>query len=145
MAIGAGVRPVTSTSPTVKQTSHRLVCDTLRGVLRRLAQTGPGALEEIDSMLYRVSAVVYTLLLDHPIDRRGRCRSCRRPGTILGLRRRPCRIHLKASYWLLCQPDDALLLSHLADDLGLTTVPGAGTPQPRTDSGGSLVITGSRS
>ena len=112
---------------TVKQTNHRLVCDALRGVLRRLAQAGPGAVEEIDSMLYRVSAVVYTLLLVHPIDRRGRCRSCRRPGTIIGLRRRPCRIHLKASYWLRCQPNDAILLSHLADELGLGTAPGAGT------------------
>lgn len=133
---------MTSNSLTVNQTSHRLVCDALRGVLRQLTQVGPDAVEEIGSILYRVSAVVYTLLLDHPIDRRGRCRSCRRPGTIIGLRRRPCRIYLKASYWLLRQPDAAILLSHLADDLGLTTVPGTGTPQPSTNPGESLVITG---
>ncbi len=131
-------------NPTVNQTSHRLVCDALRGVLRQATQAGPGAVEEIGSMLYRVSAVVYTLLLDHPIDRRGRCRSCRRPGAIIGLRRRPCRIYLKANYWLLRQPDEVILFSHLADDLGLSTAPapGVGTPQPPTNSGGSLVITG---
>lgn len=138
------MRPVTSNSLTVNQTSHRLVCDALRGVLRHLAPAGPGAVEEIGSIPYRVSAVLYTLLLDHPIDRWGRCRSCRRPGAIIGLRRRPCRIYLKASYWLLRQPDEAILRSHLADDLGLSTAPalGAETPQPPTNLGGSLVITG---
>jgi hypothetical protein len=131
-------------SLTVNQTTHRLVCEALRGVLRQFAQAGPGAVEEIGSVLYRVSAVVYTLLLDHPIDGRGRCRSCRRSGTIIGLRRRPCRIYLKASYWLLCQPHEAILRSHLADDLGLSTAPAPGeqAPQPPTNSGGSLVITG---
>lgn len=135
---------LTMNSLTVNQTTHRLVCEALRGVLRPLAQAGPDAVDEIGSILYRVSAVVYTLLLDHPIDRRGRCRSCRRPGAIVGLRRRPCRIYLKASYWLLRQPDGPILFSHLADDLGLGTAPasGAGVPQPPTNSGGSLVITG---
>jgi hypothetical protein len=107
---------VTSTGWTVDQTRQRLVCDLLREVLR---QAGPGAVEKVDSVLYRASAVLYLLLLDHPIDRWGRCRSCPRPGAMIGFRRRPCRIHLRASYWLLRQPDNAMLLSHLADDLGL--------------------------
>ncbi|MGH3888482.1 MAG: hypothetical protein ACRDSZ_18295 [Pseudonocardiaceae bacterium] len=111
------MRPVTSTGWTADQTSHRLACDVLRGVLRRVGRAGPGVVEGVDSILYRVSAVLLMLLLDHPIDRRGRCRSCRRPGAMIGLRRRPCRIHLRASYWLLRQPDQAMLLPQLADDL----------------------------
>lgn len=136
----AGVRPVTS-SQTVHQANYRLVCDVLRGVLRQLTQAEPGAVEKIGSIWYRASAVLYLLLLEHPIDRWGRCRSCRRCGPIVGLRRRPCRIYLKASYWLLRLPDAALVVSHLADDLGLRTAPGAGTAQPPTSFGGFLVIT----
>ncbi|MGH4005432.1 MAG: hypothetical protein ACRDSO_15150 [Pseudonocardiaceae bacterium] len=122
---------MTSTGWTVDQTRQRLVCNLLRGVLR---QAGPGAVEGVDAILYRVSAVLYLLLLDHPIDRRGRCRSCPRPGAVIGFRRRPCRIHLRASYWLLRQPDNAMLLSHLADDLGLGTAPppGVGRPSDRS-------------
>jgi hypothetical protein len=104
---------------TVEQTSHRLVCDALREVLRRPPQDEPGVLGEIDSIRYRACAVLYTLLLDHPLNRQGRCRCCRRSGAMIGLRRRPCRIHLRASYWLLRQPDEALLPWHLADELGL--------------------------
>jgi len=63
---------LTMNSLTVNQTTHRLVCEALRGVLRQFTQAGPGAVEEIGSVPYRVSAVLYTLLLDHPIDRRGR-------------------------------------------------------------------------
>ncbi|MGH3823238.1 MAG: hypothetical protein ACRDRA_10450 [Pseudonocardiaceae bacterium] len=48
------VQPVTS-SLTVTQTRHRLVCDALRAVLRQLAQAGPGTVKETGSMLYRVS------------------------------------------------------------------------------------------
>ncbi len=40
------MRPVTSSSLTVNQASHRLVCDALRGVLRQVAQAGPDAAEE---------------------------------------------------------------------------------------------------
>ncbi len=115
------MRPVTSTSWTVDQTSHRLVCDALRQILRQGTQTGPGAVEDVGSMLYQVSAVLYQLLLDHPIDQRGRCRSCRRPGARIAFRRRCCLIHLRASHWLLHQPDKAMLLGRLADELGLGT------------------------
>ncbi|MGH3811150.1 MAG: hypothetical protein ACRDUV_01680 [Pseudonocardiaceae bacterium] len=122
---------MTSMGWTVDQTRQRLVCDLLREVLR---QARPGAVEGVGSILYRVSAVLYLLLLDHPVDRRGRCRACPRPGAVIGFRRRPCRIHLRASYWLLRQPDNAMLLSHLADDLGLGTArpPGAGSPPDRS-------------
>ena len=109
---------MSSTGWTVDQTSHRLVCDLLRGALRQTADAGPSAVEEISPILYRASAVLYLLLIDHPVDQRGRCRSCPRPGTITTLRRRPCRIHVRASYWLLRQPDNAMLRSHLAEALG---------------------------
>lgn len=120
---------VTNTGWTIDQTSHRLLCDALRGVLSQTVHA-PGAVDRISSIQYRASAVLYTLLLDHSIDRRGRCRSCRRPGAMIGLRRRPCRIHIRASYWLLHQLDEALLRSHLADELEQGTAPG-GMPWPR--------------
>jgi hypothetical protein len=121
------MRSVTST---VNQTSYRLICGALRGILRQAARVDPTAGKEIDSILYRASAVLYELLLDHPIDRRGRCRSCRRPGARITLRRRTCLIHLRASYGLLRQPDMTTLLAHLGDDPGPGTasLPGAGTP-----------------
>ncbi len=97
---------------TIDQTSHRLLCDPLRETVR----AGPGTVDWPGSIRYRASAVLYMLLLDHPVDRLGRCRSCRRSGAIIGLRRRPCRVHAKASYWLLRQPDDTLL-SHLANEV----------------------------
>lgn len=92
----------------------------LRGVLRTVVESEPGAadvIEKIGSIRWRAAAVLYLLLRDHPIDRWGRCRSCRRSGAIIGLRRRRCRIHITVSYWLLRQPNEALLLSHIADEL----------------------------
>ncbi len=94
---------VTGMGRTMEQTSRRLVC----AALRQAVAAGPGAAGGIDSIRYRAAAVLYTLLLDHPLDRLGRCRSCRRSGAMIGPRRRPCRIHLRASYWLLRQPDAA--------------------------------------
>lgn len=108
---------MTSTGRTVEQTSHQLVCEALRETVR----AGPGAIEGVGSIRYRASALLYLLLLQHPVDEHGRCRSC--PGVMTGLRPRPCRIHLKASDWLLHHPDDALLLSHLARELGASRVP----------------------
>ena len=108
----------------VDQTSHRLVCEALRESMR----AGPGALGRVGSIRYRASAVLYLLLLDHPIDWRGRCRSC--PGVMIGLRPRPCQIHVRASDWLLHHSHEALL-SHLARELGTDRVPRravAGTP-----------------
>jgi hypothetical protein len=96
---------------TTDQTSHQLLC----GALRETVHAGPAAVDWPGSIRYRASAVLYMLLLDHPIDRWGRCRSCRRSGAMIGLRRRRCRIHARASYWLLCQPDNTLL-SHLANE-----------------------------
>lgn len=136
---GDGVTPVANANWTVDQTSHRLTCDALRRVLRQVVQAGPGAVDRIGSIRYRALAVLYTLLLDHLIDQRGRCRSCRRPGAMIGLRRRPCRIHIRASYWLLRQPDEALLLSHLAGELEQGTAPSPDAASPPNRS--SLTMT----
>ncbi len=102
------------TSRTVEQTNHRLIRDALRETL----QAGPSALEKAGSLRYRASAVLYLLLLEHPLDERGRCWSC--PGVLRWLRPRPCQIHLKASDWLLHHPDEAL--SHLARELGAASL-----------------------
>ncbi len=67
------------------------------------------------SIRCRACVVLYLLLCDHSVDRRGRCRSCRRSGAALGQRRRKCRIHVEASFWLR-QPDD-VVLRHLASEL----------------------------
>ncbi|MCA1676299.1 MAG: hypothetical protein LC799_30360 [Actinobacteria bacterium] len=105
-------------SPTVRQTSYRLACAALRDVLLDAARRGSD--RGIRPVPYRACAALYSLLLDHPVDRRGRCRSCRRPGTVLGLRRRRCLVRVTAGYWLF-QPDDGFLLAHLTSELGLTT------------------------
>jgi hypothetical protein len=71
---------------------------------------------------------------------------------MIGLRRRPCRIHLRASYWLLHQAGEALLLSQLASELD-AGIASAGTDvqsriademTPASSPGTSLVITGSK-
>lgn len=125
---GDGVTPVTSKGPTVDQISHRLMCDALRGFLLKASRARPGALEGIGSTGCRAGAVLYTLLIDHPVDRRGRCRSCRWSGAVIRFRR--CRIHITAISWLLLQPDEATLRSHLAGELGLGTAPPPGARRP---------------
>jgi hypothetical protein len=105
--------PVANTDWTVGQTSHRLISEALGDELRQAMQAG----SSVDPIRYRVSAVLYLLLRDHCIDRRGRCRSCRRPGAMITIRRQPCRILIKARYWLLHPPDQAHLLSQLATEL----------------------------
>lgn len=106
---------MTNTSQTVEQTNHRLICDALRETMR----AGPGAVESVSSLRYRASAVLYLLLLEHPIDGRGRCWSC--PGVLSGVRPRPCQIHFKASDWLLHHPDE-VLRSHLTREFGTTSL-----------------------
>jgi hypothetical protein len=113
-----------STSRTVEQTNHRLICDALRETMR----AGPGAVERVSSIRYRASAVLYLLLLEHPIDERGRCWSC--PGVLSGLRPRPCQIHVKASDWLLHHPDE-VLRSHLAREFGAASLLSPNVLSPR--------------
>ncbi len=131
---------MTGRGQSVDQISHRLICEALRETLRQAVQAGPNTAEGISSISCRATAVLYSLLLDHHIDRRGRCRSCRprrHEDALLGIR--GCRIHLTAGYWLLFQPDKAILLSHLACELGLASArpllirsPRVGNPAART-------------
>ena len=107
-------------SPGARQTSHRLLCEMLRRVLADGVGAGTGGVGSIE---VRAVAALYGLLMDHPVDRRGRCRSCRRQGEVLGLRRRRCRVH-RAAHFYLYHPD-AFLLSHLAGELGLPAPSGS--------------------
>ncbi|HET9257201.1 MAG TPA: hypothetical protein VFO16_18655 [Pseudonocardiaceae bacterium] len=73
----------------------------LRAVLRELlADVGksPRSVAELDWAGYSAGAALDALLAAHPVDRHGRCRSCRRRGVT---RRRPvCLILVQAQYWL---------------------------------------------
>lgn len=102
-------------SPSVHQTSYRLSCEMLGGVLVEVAESGPSAVGLVQC---RATAALYRLLMNHPVDRRGRCRSCRRPGTVLGWWHRRCRVRVEAAFWLH-HPDDAFLLSQLVREFGL--------------------------
>jgi hypothetical protein len=131
---------MTGRGQSVQQISHRLMCDALRETLRHAVQAGPSAAEGINSISCRASAVLYSLLLDHRIDRHGHCRSCRPRRHEDALRgTRGCRIHRTAGYWLLFQPDKTILLTHLACELGLANArprrirpPRVGNPPART-------------
>lgn len=85
----------------------------LREALRESAQGKPGALGGISSVQFRAGVTLYTLLRDHPIDPWGRCRSCRRPGTVFGWRWRSCHVHITADRCLR-QFDEVLLLGLLS-------------------------------
>ena len=89
-------------APSAHQASYGWLCDTLHGVARAEA-FGPG----IGAIGCRASAALNALLAAHPVDRRGRCRSCRRPGALFGRGRRTCLSYWTANYWLL-QPVEAL-------------------------------------
>ncbi len=106
---GGGVTPVIRSGPSVYQTSH--------GV-----QAGRGAAGGIGSVECQAVATLYMLLIDHPIDRRGRYRSCRRPGAVFGPRWRRCWVFGNANMWLH-QLDEALLARLLVHELGLATAP----------------------
>jgi hypothetical protein len=121
-----------SRGPSAHQASYDLMCQMLRGVLLAAVQAGPDAPGGIGSVQLRASATLYRLLLDHPVDQSGRCRSCRRPGVLPGRRRHRCRVHIKADYWLH-QPDVPLLLSQLVSELGLTATDTAATAPDDTE------------
>lgn len=123
-------------SLSVYQTSYNLLCGLLRAVLVDGVRAGRGAVGGIGSVRCRVSATLYALLLAHPLDRDGRCRSCRGRGAVFGRRRR-CRVHIEASYWLR-QPEE-FLHSRVVEELGLVdqSESGAGAGSER-DSGTRL-------
>jgi hypothetical protein len=106
--------------------------EALHSVLVAAVEAWPGAAGGIDSIQSRACAALYVLLMAHSVDRRGRCRSCRRPGAVLGLRHRRCRVHGEARFCLLQQPAE-FLRSRLVCELGLTDLPPAqGSATPAT-------------
>jgi hypothetical protein len=124
----------------VHQTSYAVMCELLRRVLGDAVESGPGAAGGIGSVACRATAALYAVLMDHPIDRRGRCQSCGRTGALLGRPRR-CRVYITAGYWLH-QPDNVFLLTHLAGELGLgdPLPPGAGAAPTRSTPTGATPV-----
>lgn len=93
----------TTSAPSAHQTSYGWLREALRGAARAEVATGPG----IGTIGCRATAALDALLAAHPVDRRGRCRSCRRPGALWGRGRQTCLIYWTVRYWLL-QPVEAL-------------------------------------
>lgn len=104
------------------KTTHNMM-SALRDVLLAAIMFKPAARGATGSIRVRACTVLYLLLCDHSVDHRGRCRSCRRSGGVLRLRRRLCREHVTADYWLR-QPAE-FLHCLLARELGLTDLPPA--------------------
>jgi len=119
-----------SRRPSEYEIRYALLCQRLRGALENAVLAGHGA-DGIGSVPCQASAALYMLLMGHPIDRRGRCRSCRRSGAVLGFRRHRCRVHGEARFWLLQQPAE-FLQSRLVCELGLTDQPPAQDNPTRT-------------
>ncbi|MGH4014431.1 MAG: hypothetical protein ACRDSL_11005 [Pseudonocardiaceae bacterium] len=120
-----------SEGPSVYQTTQAMVRRELReGLLDVGGWPGSGG---FGSVVYRAAAGLYALLLEHSVDRRGCCCSCRRPGAVVGRSRRRCRIYPVAQHWLH-QPRTALLVSSLVTELGLSVTPpsvaGSGPDRP---------------
>lgn len=82
----------------------------------------------------RAIATLYMIMMSHPVDRRGRCRSCRRPGTLIGRCWRRCRVHGEANVWLH-QPTE-FLRSQLARELRLDAPPPEADTTPGHPSAG---------
>lgn len=108
------------------QASYGDICEVLRGVLVEGVQAGPGP-GGIGSVRCRVSGAMYALLMAHPIDRQGRCRSCRRrPGAMFGVTHQRCRVHREMRYWLH-QPEP-FLHAWVAQEWGLIDTSLTATP-----------------
>ncbi|MGH3913983.1 MAG: hypothetical protein ACRDTC_11340 [Pseudonocardiaceae bacterium] len=125
-----------SEGPTVYQTGYGLVRERLRGVLGAVVESGPGAEHVMGSVSWRVCAALYSLVEEHPVDRRGRCRSCRGPGALMRWGRRRCQVRVWACFWLH-QPDETLLLGLLARELDQQPGPSPGAKEQADRSGSS--------
>jgi hypothetical protein len=105
--------------------------DPLRHVLRKVLvdgmRAGRGA-DEIGSVPFRACVALHGLLLEHSVDQWGRCRSCRRPGSVFGARWRPCQVYSKAELCLE-RVDEVLLLTLLTDELELAAQPATADPR----------------
>ncbi|MGH3802789.1 MAG: hypothetical protein ACRDTD_22220 [Pseudonocardiaceae bacterium] len=72
-------------------------------------------------MLFRAAAVVYALLDEHAMDRRGRCWRCQRPGSWVGAARQRCRVYSLVHDWL--HESRPTLAARLRRDLGVPIPP----------------------
>jgi hypothetical protein len=89
---------VTNSPLSVHQLTYGWLREVLGSTVRVATESEPDS--EADSVGYRASAALDALLAAHPVDKRGRCGSCRQPGAIFAVRRCRCRVHLLASFWL---------------------------------------------
>ncbi len=109
--------------PGMNKNVHQIEHDLLRELLRRFlmaeVQSSRGA-GRCGRVVCGAVATLDSLLADHPVDRRGRCRLCRRPGGP-GRRPRMCVVFRKAHYWLR-QPTHRVL-AHLAGEWGVDLAP----------------------
>ena len=124
------MKPVNRGGSSLYQTSYERMCQVLREALAEGVRAGRGAAGGIGSIQFRACAAVYWLLLDHPIDRWGRCRSCRRHGALVGSRWRRCRVSGTASLWLE-QLDELLLPRLLPHELALGALAAPGRAPAR--------------
>jgi len=134
MADGGGVRPVNRNGPSAYQTTHDRIRQVLRTVLVDSMRAGLDTTGEIGSVQFRACAALYGLLRDHPVDQRGRCRSCQRRGAVLRARWHRCRMQGTASLWRQ-QLDVALLPRLLPHEPtpSLTSPPAAPGPARADD------------
>jgi hypothetical protein len=118
------------------QTTHKLLRQELRGVLLAALES-PSVASVIGSTGCRACAALYALLLEHPVDERGRCRLCRRLDSVVGRRRRRCQVYPVVRGWLH-RPDQALVPA-LAGELGLRSTHPRRPPVPPDRSGPRVV------
>lgn len=111
--------------PTVYQIEHEALREVVRGFLMAKVEssrdTGEGGQVEFGAV-----AALDSLLAAHPVNRRGQCRSCQRPGW-LG-RRRVCLVYAQAHYWLR-QPAHRVQ-AHLAGEWGAESPVSPGVADP---------------
>lgn len=121
--------PVLSASrmnPTRYQTEHDLLREMLRRFLVATAQS-PRGVAGCDQVVYGAVAALDSLLAAHPVDRRGRCWSCRHSGW-LGRRPAVCVVFLKAHYWLRQRAHR--VQAHLVSELGVDVAAPSGASDP---------------
>jgi hypothetical protein len=111
--------------PTAYQTEHDALREVLRGFLVAKVESSHGT-GEGGRVEFGAVAALDSLLAAHPVNRRGQCRSCQRPGW-LG-RRRVYRVYVKAHYWL--RQSAHRVQTHLAGELAVDPLTSPGVADP---------------